>query len=74
VHGLEALVGELQQEARLADARVADDDVLEQVAVCCFCCLLFVVCCLLFVVCCLFLLSGFLMLFGGVSLFSTIWG
>ena len=31
--GLEALVGELEQQARLADARVADDDVLEEVAV-----------------------------------------
>ena len=29
--GLEALVRELQEQARLADARVADDDVLEEV-------------------------------------------
>jgi len=31
VQGLEALVGELQEQARLADACVADDDVLEEV-------------------------------------------
>jgi hypothetical protein len=31
--GLEALVRELQEQARLADARVADDDVLEEVSV-----------------------------------------
>jgi hypothetical protein len=33
MHGLEALVGELQQQAGLADAGVANDDVLEEVAV-----------------------------------------